>query len=83
MYLFVYLHFTFQELERPKDADPYQELEPLKKKVSHFFLLIKTFKGYFLPCSGIERSMISCILFPEKAWQEKEFTGKVIKTLTL
>lgn len=41
-----------QELRRPNDADPYQVLEPSKRKVSHLLLLTDTFKGHTLTCSG-------------------------------
>lgn len=44
--------FPLQELMRPNDTDPYQVLEPSKRKVSHLLLLTNTFKGHILTCSG-------------------------------
>uniref|UniRef100_A0A3Q2WF70 T-cell surface glycoprotein CD3 zeta chain-like n=1 Tax=Haplochromis burtoni TaxID=8153 RepID=A0A3Q2WF70_HAPBU len=61
----------YQELERPKDADPYEVLDPSKRKVWDTSFVGKLFNGHILTFSGAF-ILVLFLHIVEKSRQEKE-----------
>lgn len=77
--LFVFIYV--QELERPKDADPYEVLDPSKRKVWDTSFVGKLPNGHILTFSGAF-ILVLFLHIVEKSRQEKETWGKKVCLLT-